>query len=173
MPSTRRHFLQGAAGAGLATPLLAQIGRKISANNRLNYALIGNGNMGHGDAESALKQPGVHLVAVADVYEGRLLRAKERWGNDLFSTRDYREILQRPEIDAVLIATPDHWHAQITTDALNAGKAVYCEKPMVKTPEDGARVVSVWRQKRGLMQVGSQGVSSVVYAKAKELIAEG
>src|SRR4051794_23526210 len=172
MSSTRRHFLQGASAAGLAVPLLAQ-GRKISANDRLNYALIGNGNVGHGDAESALKQRGVHLVAVADVYEGRLVRAKERWGNDLFTTRDYREVLKRPDIDAVLIATPDHWHAQITTDALNAGKAVYCEKPMVKTPEDGTRVVDVWRKTKGVMQVGSQGVSSIIYAKAKELVAQG
>jgi len=172
MPSTRRHFLQSSAASGLAAPLLAQQ-RKTSPNDRLQYALIGAGNMGTGDAESALKQPGVQLIAVADVYEGRLVRAKERWGNQLFATRDYREVLKRPDVDAVIIATPDHWHGQITTDAMNAGKDVYCEKPMVQKPDDGTPVVDEYKKTGRIMQVGSQRVSSIVYQKAKELISQG
>ncbi len=95
--------------------------------------------MGSGDAESSQKVPGVELVAVSDIYEGRLVRAKERWGSQLFTTRDYREVLARPDIDAVIIATPDHWHSKISIDAMNAGKDVYCEKPMVQQVGDGAR----------------------------------
>ena len=129
--------------------------------------------MGSGDAESARVQPGVKLVAVSDIYEGRLTRAKEKWGPSLFTTRDYREVLARPDVDAVIIATPDHWHAQITTDALNAGKDVYCEKPMVQKIADGHRVVEAQKKTGRILQVGSQRVSSIVYQKAKELLQQG
>ena len=174
MPSTRRHFLQTTAAAGLAVPALAQQSPKVrSANDHLQYALIGAGIMGSGDAESALKVPGVKLVAVADIYEGRLERAKERWGNDLFTTRDYREILARPDIDAVIVGTPDHWHAPISIDAMNAGKDVYCEKPMVQKPEDGHGVIETHKKTGRIMQIGSQGISSVLYQKAKDLIQSG
>jgi len=176
MSSTRRHFLQtSTAAAGLASPLLAQQqqGARRSPNDKINYALIGAGNMGSADIESALKAGGTALVAVADVYQGRLERAKERWGNQLFTTRDYREVLARPDVDAVIVATPDHWHAPITIDALNAGKDVYCEKPMVQKPEDGLRVIEAQKKSGRIMQVGSQRVSSIVYGKAKELLKSG
>lgn len=173
MPSTRRHFMQTTAGAGLAVPALAAQAPRTSPNSRIQYAIIGPGNMGSGDVESALKVPGVQLVAAADVYEGRLERAKERWGAQLFTTRDYREVLARPDVDAVIIATPDHWHSQISIDAMNAGKDVYCEKPMVQKPEDGLRVIDAHKKTGRIMQIGSQRVSSVVYAKAKELLKQG
>ena len=127
---TRRHFLQASTVAGLAASALAaqnQPEKKISPNDRIRVALIGAGGMGSADSESSQQVPGVELVAVSDIYQGRLTRAKERWGNQLFTTRDYREVLARKDIDAVLIATPDHWHAQISIDAMNAGKDVYCE----------------------------------------------
>jgi predicted dehydrogenase len=129
--------------------------------------------MGSGDVESALRQPGVEIVAAADVYDGRLERARERWGKTLFTTRDYREVLARPEIDAVIVGTPDHWHAQISVDAMNAGKDVYVEKPMVQKVDDGKRVVEAQKKTGRILQVGSQRVSSVVYQKAKDLIAAG
>lgn len=172
MSSTRRHFLLSSTATGLAAPLLAQQ-KPSSPNDRLQFALIGAGGMGSGDAASALAQPGVEMVAAADVYEGRLQRAKERWGNSLFTTRDYREVLARPDIDAVIIATPDHWHAQIAIDAMNSGKDVYCEKPMVQKVDDGRRVVEAYQKTGRIMQVGSQRVSSIVYQKAKELIDAG
>src|SRR5262245_62034128 len=103
---------------------------QTSPNNNVQIALIGAGGMGMGDTRTALQIPGVKLIAVADIYDGRLQRARELWGDQIFTTRDHREILNRKDVDAVIIATPDHWHAQITREALNAGKDVYCEKPM-------------------------------------------
>ncbi|MFN7995004.1 MAG: Gfo/Idh/MocA family oxidoreductase [Bryobacteraceae bacterium] len=173
--STRRHFLQVSAAAGMASGLAAQgqPDKKIPANDRIGVALIGAGGMGTGDAESSLQVPGVELVAVSDIYEGRLTRAKERWGNQLFTTRDYREVLARRDVDAVLIATPDHWHSRISIDAMNAGKDVYCEKPMVQRVEDGLDVVAAQKKTGRIMQVGSQRVSSIVYKKAQELLKAG
>jgi predicted dehydrogenase len=174
MPTTRRHFLGTTAVAGLAAQALsAQSAKKISPNDKIRVALIGAGGMGSGDAISSLAQPGVELVAVSDIYDGRLTRAKERWGNGLFTTRDYREVIARPDVDAVLIGTPDHWHAQISVDAMNAGKDVYCEKPMVQKVEDGKRVIDTQRKTGRIMQVGSQRVSSIVYQKARDLMKQG
>ena len=142
-------------------------------NSDIQIALIGAGGMGSGDAQMASSIAGVKLLAVADVYDGRRERARERWGDHIFTTRDYREILARPEIDAVIIATPDHWHKQITVDALAAGKHVYCEKPMVHSIDEGAEVIAAQKKSGKLLQIGSQYVSSLVYQKAKELISQG
>src|SRR4030095_13754188 len=86
----------------------------VSPGDKIRLGLIGAGGQGMGDTREALKLPGVELVAAADLYDGRLVRAKEIWGNQLFTTRDYREVLARPDIDAVIIATPDHWHMRIS-----------------------------------------------------------
>ncbi len=173
MTPTRRTFLQASAGTAALAAQAAQAQQRTSANDKIQLAIIGAGIMGSGDVESALAVPGVALVAAADVYEGRLTRAKERWGKHLFTTRDYREVLARPDIDAVIIATPDHWHSQITVDAMKAGKDVYCEKPMIQHVADGHAVVDAEKATKRILQVGSQRVSSVAYAKAKELLRSG
>ena len=120
-----------------------------------------------------MAQQGVKLVAVADVYDGRREHAKEVWGADLFTTRDYREVLARPDVDAVIIATPDHWHSTITIEALGARKDVYCEKPMVQLISDGMPVVEAARRSDRIIQIGSQRVSSIIYAKARDLYRQG
>jgi len=142
-------------------------------NENIQIALIGAGGMGMGDTSLAVSMPGVKLVAVCDIYDGRLARAKERWGNDLFATRDYREVLARKDVDAVIIATPDHWHQRITIDALSAGKDVYCEKPMIHSIEEGPAMIEAQRRTGRTLQIGSQYVSSLVYQKAKELLSGG
>lgn len=142
-------------------------------NDRIQFATIGMGGMGFGDSRHALNIPGAELIAACDVYQGRLTRAGEVFGRDIFATRDYREILGRGDIDAVIIATPDHWHAPIAIAALEAGKDVYVEKPMVHRWEEGRRVLDTARRTGRILQVGSQRVSSVVYRKAQQIFRSG
>ena len=153
--------------------MFAQTPARRSPNDNINLALIGAGGQGQSDTRQAVQVPGVKLVAVADCYNGRLAHSKELWGNDLFTTRDYREILARPDVDAVLIATPDHWHKTAAIDAMRAGKDVYLEKPMIHIHADGPEIIESARATNRILQVGSQRVSSIVYAKAKELLASG
>ncbi|MEJ7767792.1 MAG: Gfo/Idh/MocA family oxidoreductase [Chitinophagaceae bacterium] len=147
--------------------------KKFSPNDKVRLAVIGFGIQGHGDLGTSLKIPGVELVAVCDLYTGRLENAKELYGKDIFTTKNYLEILNRTDVDAVIIATSDNWHARITKDALKKGKAVYCEKPMVHKIGEGMGVVEAHRGSKKVMQVGSQRVSSIVYAKAQELLKAG
>ena len=160
----RLHALAGVDGAA---------GRPIAANDHIQIALIGAGGQGQGDTKTALRVPGVKLVAVADCYNGRLEHSKELWGNDIFTARDYGEILARNDVDAVIIGTPDHWHKQASVDAMKAGKDVYCEKPMIHLYADGPEMIETAHATKRILQVGSQRVSSVIYAKAKELLAAG
>jgi predicted dehydrogenase len=143
------------------------------ANSNLQVACIGFGIMGQGDCRTAASLSGVKLTAVADVYDGRLRKAKEVYGNDTFTTRDYREIIARKDIDAVIVATPDHWHSRIAIDAMEAGKDVYCQKPMVQRIEEGHPVIAAQKKTGRILQVGSQRVSSVIYQKAREIVASG
>ncbi len=175
----RRTFLKaaGLAAAGANLKALAAEpqpnGQRTAANDHIQIALIGAGIQGQGDTKVALQVPGTRLVAVADCYDGRLAHSKELWGNDVFTTRDYREILARKDIDAVIIATPDHWHKQAAVDAMKAGKDVYCEKPMIHLYSDGPEIIDTARTTNRIIQIGSQRVSSIVYAKAKELLSSG
>ena len=143
------------------------------ANDNIQIALIGAGGMGQSDARMSTSLPGVKLVAACDLYTSRLEHCKEVWGKDTFTTRDYREILARRDIDAVIIGTPDHWHSRITIDALNAGKDVYCEKPMVQKISQGKEVIAAHKKSDRILQIGSQYASSVAFLKAKQLLAAG
>jgi predicted dehydrogenase len=178
----RRNFLKAAgittagslaAGRLNALKLPYGEGRPIAANDYIHLALIGAGGQGQGDTKTAIEVPGVKVVAVADCYQGRLDHCKELWGKTVFTTRDYREILDKKDIDAVLIATPDHWHKQASIDAMKAGKDVYCEKPMIHLYEDGPAMIEAAQSTGRILQVGSQRVSSQIYIKAKELFEAG
>jgi len=100
----------------------AETGKPVAANDHIQIALIGAGGQGQGDTRVALRVPGVKLVAVSDCYDGRLEHSKEMWGNDIFTTRDYAEILARKDIDAVIVGTPDHWHKKVSVDAMKAAR---------------------------------------------------
>ena len=185
----RRNFLKtigAASAASLAGAAAAETGKHVhvlatetkpsspvAANDHLQIALIGAGGQGMGDTKWAVQVPGVKLVAVADCYNGRLERSKEIWGSDIFTTRDYNEILARKDIDAVIIGTPDHWHKQASVDSMKAGKDVYCEKPMIHLYADGPEMIEASRSTGRILQIGSQRVSSALYIKAKELLASG
>jgi predicted dehydrogenase len=158
----KRHFLQ-----------MMRSQQRFSSNDQVQVALIGAGNMGVADATTCITVPGVKLVAVCDLYDGRLADAKKRWGNDIFTTRDYREILERPDIDAVIIGTPDFWHKNISVAAMDKGKHVYCEKPMVHDITEAPEVVAAQKRNNVVFQVGSQGMSSLGNEKAKELLKDG
>lgn len=145
----------------------------VAPNDRINLATIGLGIIGFIDTETALQVPGVQLVAGCDLYDARLGRARELFGSDLFTTRDYREVLARPDVDAVLIATPDHWHTRLAVEAMEAGKDVYLEKPMVQQLPEGPQVIDAQRRTGRVLQVGSQFASSILYDKVQELYESG
>lgn len=185
---SRRKFLKQITAASLAfgaghVPSFAehekletqilQYQKLTSSNDMINIAVIGMGIMGNHNAASSLQVPGIKLVAACDLYTGRLQRAREVYGQDIFVTHDYRKILQRKDIDAVIIATCDQWHARITKDALKAGKHVYCEKPMVHYIGEGLDVIKAQKESGKVMQVGSQYVSNIVFQKAHELYKSG
>jgi predicted dehydrogenase len=165
--------LQSFAAKEKAEERMILYDKKISGNDTIRLAVIGFGIQGHFDLATALKVPGVELAAICDLYSGRLENAKELYGKDLFTTKNYHEILSRKDVDAVIIATSDNWHARITKEALQKGKAVYCEKPMVHKISEGLGVVAAQKATGKIMQVGSQRVSSIVYKKAQELLAAG
>jgi len=187
--NSRRSFIanvtKGVIGAAMIPSVITAKDRKrhleelirsqqeFSANDQVQIALIGSGGMGVADAITCLTVPGVKLVAVCDLYDGRLAEAKKRWGNDIYTTRDYREILERKDVDAVIIATPDFWHKDISVAAMNKGKHVYCEKPMVHDISEAPAVIAAQNKNKVVFQVGSQGLSSLGNEKAKQLLKEG
>lgn len=179
---SRRTFLQttaGAAGASLvpgsilleAEPSYA--GRLTAASDRIRFGIVGVGMEGSNVLATAVALPGVECVAAADLYDGRHTLAKEIVGKPIKTTRRYKELLDDKEIDAILIAVPDHWHKQVVVDALAAGKDVYCEKPMSHNPADGLEMVAAYKKTDRIVQIGAQRTSSVLCAKAKELLAKG
>ena len=145
---------------------------QLAPSDRIGLAVIGAGGMGMADVDTALRVPGVELVAACDIFAGRRDAARGRHG-DIFTSRDYHEVLARDDVDAVIVGTPDHWHQPISVDALRAGKAVYCEKPMVHDIGEGHGLIRAQEESGGVFQVGSQGMSSLGNEKAKELYEAG
>jgi predicted dehydrogenase len=181
MANSRRKFIKtiGASALGIQaatahySPDTLYSNTKITANERIRIGLIGAGIIGNIDTDTALKVDGVELAAVCDLYDGRLVYAQEKYGKSVKITRDYRELLAMKDIDAVLVCTPDHWHQKIGIDAMNAGKHVYCEKPMVQKIAEGAALVATQAKTGKVFQVGSQRASSAAILEAKKRLQEG
>ncbi|MDP9160228.1 MAG: Gfo/Idh/MocA family oxidoreductase [Acidobacteriota bacterium] len=179
---SRRKFLgisAAAAGATLATrsiflpePLFA-LPTPLPAGERVRFGMIGIGMQGSGLLTSAILLPGVECVAACDLYDGRHTLAKEIVRPDLPTTRRYQELLANKDIDCIVAAVPDHWHKQVVVDSVNAGKDIYCEKPMSHTAAEGVEMVAAAQKTGRIVQIGSQRVSSVICAKARELVAQG
>jgi predicted dehydrogenase len=183
---TRRRFIGTLAGgaAAAATVSMSAASRDreetipdrqqpASPSDNIQLALIGAGIQGTGDTATAITVPGVKLVAVCDLYDGRLTEAKKRWGQDLFTTRDYRQLLERPDIDAVIVATPDHTHAVAAAAAIRAGKHVFCEKPLTRTLHESRALRDLARRYKVATSMGNQGTAAGPFRRALELIRVG
>lgn len=157
----------------LSAPKARDAERPVSANDRIRMGFIGCGIQGLANARSAAAVNGVEIAAACDLYDGRLTMMKEQFGDSVKTTRDYREILAMSDIDAVCISTSDHWHDHMMKAALKAGKAVYCEKPMMHHLDEGISMVEA-EKKAGLpVQIGSQRVTSLEVLKARDLFQSG
>src|SRR5579863_17017 len=181
---SRRSFMQrtaGTVGASLAGrslllepgPLDAAPVGPAAPSDTVRFGMIGVGMRGAGLLETSIALPGVECAAACDPYEGRRTLAKQILTKPAPITARYRELLDNKEIDCIVAAVPDHWHKQIIVDACAAGKDVYCEKPMTHKVEEGFEIIDAARKNRRIVQIGSQEPSSIVYAKAKELLAAG
>ena len=189
---SRRKFLAGsAAGVALAvTPdwfrrsSAAQMsprrtGRRIGPNDTINIGVIGPGGskggykMGLANARNAAGHEGVKIVAACDVDQQHLDEAAEAFGPDCARYHDFRDLLARRDIDAVIIGTPDHWHTYMCIAAMRAGKDVYCEKPLTLTIDEGKKLVQAWRETGAVFQTGSQQRSAENFRMACELVRNG
>ena len=180
-PVNRRSFLKGAgvAVAGVSTYSARARSRIPGANNRLNVGLIGCGNIGNSHLKALLGMAGeanIDVVGICDVYQTRAQHFQDRIakvGGNPSRKRDYRELLEMKEVDYVAIAVPEHQHAPMTLNALDAGKHLYCEKPMTHTIAEAQAVVSKVNQTGLKMQVGVQGMSDDSYSSANRAIRAG
>jgi predicted dehydrogenase len=185
--TTRRRFLvqTGAVLAGASTltgleaaqkPSARMAGRVLGANDRINLAFIGTGMQWQGllrGFQARKERLGdVEFVACCDVWEARLKNAQEKTKAEK-TYRDYREILQRPDVDGVVVAVPDHWHFAIARDACLAGKDVYLEKPMTRTIEQAAQLNDIVDQTKRILQVGGSGPASGLNWRINEYIKAG
>ncbi len=172
---SRRQFIQGSTALGLAlsrpSPALPQ--RQSSAGDRITVGMIGVGARAHELIQAVLAVPGTEIVGVCDAYQGRLERAVDRTRGRAKIYKDYREILSDKGIDTVVISTPDHWHKIMALAALQAGKDVYIEKPLTYAIEEGNEVIAEVKKTNRILQVGSQGISSKIQQKAKEMVQSG
>ena len=160
-----------ASGVGVAqTPLARPSG---PAANRVRVGIIGMGRQGLAIARAVPAVPGLEVVAAADLYDGRLSRAGEILSDTVTRGRDWRPMLDRKDLDAVIVATPDHLHARVATAALQAGKDVYCECPIVHRPDEGESLVRLAAAQNCVLQGGGGWISSPVFAAARELIVSG
>lgn len=181
---SRRDFMKktaGATGAALAAKSVMLEAKSLAAfpqaaapSDRVRFGIIGVGMQGSGLLRTSIGLPGVECAAACDLYDGRIELAKEIVGKpELISTKRYKDLLDNKEIDCIIAAVPDHWHKQIVVDCCAAGKDVYCEKPMTHHVAEGFEMIAAEQKNNRIVQIGSQRRSSIIYNKAKELVAQG
>lgn len=167
---TRRTFLAATAGAAIASTALSQ-SRVYGANERLGVALIGCGGQGMSHLNRLVGNEQAQVLAVCDVYKPRLERARAMADTQAYHA--FEEVLERDDVDCVWIATPDHWHSRMAIAAMEAGKDVYCEKPMARYWQEAKAFYEVARRTKSVVQIGSQATSRNIWWRARELVAEG
>ncbi len=167
MPANRRNFLKAAT-----TVTALSYGRVLGANDRIRLGGLGCGGRGQYLLKKALDVGGCEIVAAADVYQPRLRQTRE-FAPDAAPYGDYRELLGRGDIDAVIIGSPDHWHVPMTVDSLEAGKDVFVEKPISHTIEEGAELKRVAAGSKNIVQVGYQQRSWDHFIEARKLVRSG
>ena len=173
--AARRDFLKTAGAAALTTSLFT--GDVRGANDRINLAFIGAGRMGTGNIGYAAKVPGFEIVSVCDVYQPALdaaaAQVKKLGFGSVKPVKDFREILADKSIDAVSIATPDHWHAYMAVEACKAGKDVWVEKPACVYVEEGVKMIQAARKYNRVVQGGTMQRSGAFFQKAREIVKSG
>lgn len=163
--TTRRNFLStGAAGVAFTA---ASWNKALGANDRVRLGVIGTGNRGGDVMRWFMKEPDVEIAALCDCYDKHLNQALEASGGKAKTFTDYRALLDSKDVDAVLTATPDHWHKIMAVDALRAGKDLYIEKPLTYTIEEGHEIIKAVKASNRVLQVGLQQRSGTHYAEAK------
>lgn len=171
----RREFMiKGAIQTAVVVSAGALAGsRVLGANDRVNVGWIGCGGRGHYDASLFKKLPNVDIVAVADVYEPHARSGQQLAGPNVQAYGDFRKLLERKDVDAVLITVPDHWHAIPAVLACQAEKDVYVEKPMAHTIEEGRKMVNAARRHNRVVQLGSQHRSAAHFREAARIVQGG
>ena len=169
----RRQFIQQVAGTALVSATAVSGPRILGANDHVNIGLIGCGGRGRADAGLLRQFSDAKVVAVCDVYEPHAEAAKAWAGSGCRSYGDFRRLLEQQDIDAVLVATPDHWHAAITVLACQAGKDVYVEKPLGHTIREGRKMVEAARRYNRVVQTGTQHRSAPHFRQAAEIVQSG
>ena len=174
---SRRDFIKRAAvttaGTGLALSGIGPGGNVLGASDKVRVGVIGTGRMGVANLEDFSKQPDVEVAAVCDVFQPNLEKGLKASGGAAKTYKDFREVLDRKDIDAVIVATPDHWHALETVEACKAGKDVYVEKPISTTLEESRRMVEAARKYNRVVQVGTQQRSGIHFQKAVQAVEQG
>jgi predicted dehydrogenase len=168
MNVSRRSLLQ--ATATLAS---TQNFARPAPSDRITVGFIGTGARGQELMQAVAQHPQAEMVAVCDAYKGRLERALDRTSNRARAYKTHHDLLAQESIDAVVVATPDHWHKQLILEAVRSGKDVYCEKPLTYRSTEGLDIIAAAHGKERIVQTGSQGVSSSSQRKAKEIIQSG
>lgn len=178
---SRRRFIRNSAGLGAAAgigtvfPTSAKsYSRILNANERIQMGIIGCGGMANAHMDALLNMStsdNITIASVCDIYDKRLEAAKEKTKSK--AVKNYKEILENPDIDSVLIATPEHWHHRMILDAMDAGKHIYTEKPMTHSIEQSREIVEAMKNSKLKLQVGVQGMSDDSYETAHKYIKEG
>jgi len=169
---TRRTFTKAGAAATLGLSA-ARASRVLGANDKVRLGVIGVANRGGQVISAFQKHDDMEIVALCDVDKATLAKRNEALGGNLATYGDFRKMIDRKDVDAVVVATPDHWHAIQTITACDAGKDVYVEKPLSITIHEGRRMVEAARRNKRIVQVGMQRRSGNIYQQAMELIRSG